>query len=56
MDPFEGRLQFLELLRKLSASQQSQLKTAHFAIRHRDLDEDLYSCVLEELEQVPPSQ
>ncbi|CCG81366.1 Putative uncharacterized protein [Taphrina deformans PYCC 5710] len=49
MDPFEGRLQFLDLLRRLQASQSSQLKTAQFAIRYRDLDEDLFSCILEEL-------
>ncbi|EMR11759.1 hypothetical protein PNEG_00191 [Pneumocystis murina B123] len=50
LDPFEGRLAFLEILKKLTASQQSQIKTAQFALRHKDLDEDLYNCVLEELE------
>ncbi|KAG4305863.1 hypothetical protein PORY_000773 [Pneumocystis oryctolagi] len=52
LDPFEGRLAFLEILKKLTASQQSQIKTAQFALRHKDLDEDLYNCVLEELELV----
>ncbi|KAG5513553.1 hypothetical protein PMAC_000985 [Pneumocystis sp. 'macacae'] len=50
LDPFEGRLAFLEILKKLTASQQSQIKTAQFALRHKDLDEDLYNCILEELE------
>ncbi|CCJ29116.1 unnamed protein product [Pneumocystis jirovecii] len=50
LDPFEGRLAFLEILKRLTASQQSQIKTAQFALRHKDLDEDLYNCVLEELE------
>ncbi|BFZ53407.1 hypothetical protein PYCC9005_000430 [Savitreella phatthalungensis] len=49
MDPFEGRLQYLDLLRHLGASQTSQQRTAAFALKHADLDEDLHSCVLEEL-------
>ncbi|EEB06110.1 domain kinase I gamma subunit [Schizosaccharomyces japonicus yFS275] len=50
MDPFEGRLTFLQLLRRLSASQLSQLKPAQFAVRHRELEEDLYSCIREAME------
>jgi CTD kinase subunit gamma len=49
LDPFEGRLQFLDQLRHLSASQSSSLKLSQFALKHRTLHEDLYSCVLEEL-------
>lgn len=51
-DPFECRLTFLSLLEKLNASQQSIHKVATYAVRHRQLSEDLYSCLLEELEQV----
>ncbi|CAB60682.1 CTD kinase subunit gamma [Schizosaccharomyces pombe] len=50
MDPFEGRMTFLQLLGKLNASQFSQIKPAQFAIKHLDLEEDLYSCIWEELE------
>ncbi|KAJ2960004.1 hypothetical protein NQZ79_g4599 [Umbelopsis isabellina] len=50
-DPFECRLQFTALLQKLNASQQSIQKVANYAMRHRRLSEDLYSCVIEELEQ-----
>lgn len=49
MDPFEGRLQFLDQLRRLSASQASALKLSQFALKHRTLHEDLYSCIIEEL-------
>ncbi|KAI7871158.1 CTD kinase subunit gamma CTK3-domain-containing protein [Spinellus fusiger] len=50
-DPFECRLVFLSLLNKLNASQQSIYKVASYAMRHRKLSEDLYSCLIEELEQ-----
>ncbi|KAI9269909.1 CTD kinase subunit gamma CTK3-domain-containing protein [Sporodiniella umbellata] len=50
-DPFECRLAFLGLLQKVNASQQSIHKVATFAMRHRKLSEDLYSCLVEELEQ-----
>lgn len=49
LDPFEGRLQFLDQLRHLSASQSASLKLSMFALKHRALHEDLYSCILEEL-------
>ncbi|CAO3684774.1 unnamed protein product [Rhizopus stolonifer] len=51
LDPFECRLTFLSLLQKLNASQQSIHKVATYAMRHRKLSEDLYSCLIEELEQ-----
>ncbi|KAI7901983.1 CTD kinase subunit gamma CTK3-domain-containing protein [Cokeromyces recurvatus] len=50
-DPFECRLHFLSLLNKLNASQQSIHKVAIFAMRHRKLSEDLYNCLLEQLEK-----
>jgi CTD kinase subunit gamma len=49
LDPFEGRLQFLDQLRHLSASLSSSVKLSQFALKHRALHEDLYSCILEEL-------
>jgi CTD kinase subunit gamma len=51
-DPFECRLTFLSLLTKLNASQQAIQKVANYAMRHRKLSEDLYSCLIEQLEQV----
>ncbi|CAO3686808.1 unnamed protein product [Umbelopsis ramanniana] len=50
-DPFECRLEFTSLLQKLNASQQSIQKVANYAMRNKRLSEDLYSCVLESLEQ-----
>jgi CTD kinase subunit gamma len=49
LDPFEGRLKFLEQLRHLSASQSSANKLAQFALKNRHLHEDLHSCIVEEL-------
>lgn len=51
-DPFECRLTFLSLLEKLNASQQSITKVANYAVRHRKVAEDLYRCLVDELEQV----
>ncbi|KAF8979220.1 hypothetical protein BGZ46_005688 [Entomortierella lignicola] len=53
VDPFEARLEFLGLLSKLNASQYSIQKVGNFAMRNRNLHEDLYSCIVEELEQAP---
>ncbi|KPI39317.1 CTD kinase subunit gamma [Cyphellophora attinorum] len=50
-DPFEVRMRFTTLLSHLSASTTSQIKAAHYALKHRDMDEDLHSCILENLEQ-----
>ncbi|KAF7726522.1 hypothetical protein EC973_008653 [Apophysomyces ossiformis] len=50
-DPFECRLNFLALLNKLNASQQSIYKVANYAMRHRRLAEDLYSCLIDELDK-----
>lgn len=51
-DPFECRLVFSELLSKLNATQQAIQKAANYAMRHKNLSEDLYSCIIEVLEQV----
>lgn len=49
-DPFEVRLRFSSLLTHLTASTTSAQKTASYALKHRDMDEDLHSCILESLE------
>ncbi len=50
-DPFEVRFRFVSLLSHLSASTTAAMKTASYALKHRDLDEDLHSCILENLEK-----
>lgn len=50
-DPFEVRMRFTGLLSHLSASATASIKTAHYALKHRDMDEDLHSCILENLER-----
>jgi CTD kinase subunit gamma len=50
-DPFEVRLRFTNLLSHLSASTTASLKCAHYALKYRDMDEDLHSCILENLER-----
>eukprot|EP00158_Paraphelidium_tribonemae_P002871 Partr_v1_DN25740_c0_g1_i1_m74839 putative Conserved hypothetical protein len=51
MDPFEARLQFIDILSRLSASQQSIVKASSFALRHREFAESLFSCLVDEMEQ-----
>lgn len=51
MDPFEARLQFNELLSKLTASQQTIARACTFAMRNKDLYENLYSCLIDEIVQ-----
>ncbi|KAG0258887.1 hypothetical protein DFQ27_004395 [Actinomortierella ambigua] len=51
LDPFEARLEFLNLLSKVNASQHSIHKVGNFAMRNKNLYEDLYSCILEEMDQ-----
>lgn len=51
-DPFEVRMRFTAQLQHLSASVNSSQKAAHFALKYRDMDEDLHSCILEQLERV----
>ncbi|ORZ07066.1 CTD kinase subunit gamma CTK3-domain-containing protein [Lobosporangium transversale] len=53
VDPFEARLEFRGLLGRLNASQHSIQKVGNFAMRNKNLHEDLYSCIIEELEQTP---
>ena len=51
-DPFEVRVRFTALLRGLNASQTSALKAAQLALKHKDMHEDLHSCILEQLIEV----
>ncbi|KAF1927456.1 uncharacterized protein M421DRAFT_421868 [Didymella exigua CBS 183.55] len=50
-DPFEVRQRFTTLLSHLSASHTSIQKAASYALKNRDMDEDLHSCILEQLER-----
>ncbi|KAL4918206.1 CTD kinase subunit gamma CTK3-domain-containing protein [Aspergillus aurantiobrunneus] len=50
-DPFEVRMRFTAQLQHLNASVASSQKAAHYALKYRDMDEDLHSCILEQLER-----
>ncbi|WWC94450.1 hypothetical protein V866_001296 [Kwoniella sp. B9012] len=48
-DPFEARMQFLQLLRKLNASQPSIQKVVGYAIKYGSrCSEDLWECIVEQ--------
>jgi hypothetical protein len=51
-DPFEVRMRFTTQLQHLSAAVSSSQKVAQYALKYRDMDEDLHSCILEQLERV----
>jgi hypothetical protein len=51
-DPFEVRMRFTSQLQHLNASVTSSQKAAQYAIKYKDMDEDLHSCILEQLEKV----
>ncbi|KAK0738535.1 CTD kinase subunit gamma CTK3-domain-containing protein [Schizothecium vesticola] len=50
-DPFEVRMRFTNQLRQLNASVTSAQKAAQYALKNRDMAEDLHSCILEQLER-----
>ncbi|CAD6506469.1 BgTH12-07697 [Blumeria graminis f. sp. triticale] len=50
MDPFEVRIRFTGLIVNLNASVMSATKAAQYALKYRDMDEDLHSCIIEQLE------
>jgi hypothetical protein len=56
MDPFEVRIRFTQHLQHLNASVTSANKAAQYALKYKDMDEDLHSCILEQLERVTPPQ
>jgi len=52
MDPFEVRMQFIEVLRRLNASQQSIQKVVSFAVKYfPPCGEDIWDCIIEETEK-----
>ncbi|KAH7909657.1 CTD kinase subunit gamma CTK3-domain-containing protein [Hygrophoropsis aurantiaca] len=52
MDPFEVRMQFLSLLRKLNATQQSIQKVVSYALKYFSrCGEDLWDCIVEECQK-----
>jgi CTD kinase subunit gamma len=51
-DPFEVRMRFTNQLQHLNASVTSSQKAAQYALKYRDMDEDLHSCILEQVEKV----
>ncbi|KAI9189331.1 hypothetical protein H9P43_000762 [Blastocladiella emersonii ATCC 22665] len=55
-DPFELRLEFHDMLRRLTASNESLVKAARFASTWRAHADVLYAVVLETLESVSPNQ
>ncbi|EED15515.1 conserved hypothetical protein [Talaromyces stipitatus ATCC 10500] len=50
-DPFEVRMRFTMQLQHLSAAIASSHRAAQYALKYRDMDEDLHSCILEQLER-----
>ncbi|KAI1866017.1 uncharacterized protein JN550_007995 [Neoarthrinium moseri] len=50
-DPFEVRMRFSNQLKTLNASVVSAQKAAQYALKYRDMSEDLHSCILEQLER-----
>ncbi|KAF4782703.1 CTD kinase subunit gamma [Colletotrichum scovillei] len=50
-DPFEVRMRFSSSLQHLNASVTSAQKAAQYALKYKDMDEDLHSCILEQLER-----
>lgn len=51
-DPFEVRMRFTKQLQHMNASVTATQKAAQYALRYKDMDEDLHSCIVEQLEQV----
>ncbi|KAI1384442.1 CTD kinase subunit gamma CTK3-domain-containing protein [Hypoxylon trugodes] len=50
-DPFEVRMRFSGQLQHMNASTTSAQKAAQYALKYKDMDEDLHSCILEQLEK-----
>ncbi|CAL1711917.1 unnamed protein product [Somion occarium] len=52
MDPFEVRMQFLTLLKRLNASQQSIQKVVGYALKYfSSCGDDLWDCIIEECQK-----
>lgn len=52
MDPFEARLQFIQILETLNPSSQAITKAVSFALKNQELHEDFHSCILEVLDRI----
>lgn len=52
MDPFEARLQFIQILESLNPSTQAIAKCVSFALKNQELHEDFHSCILEVLDRI----
>ncbi|KAH3671359.1 hypothetical protein WICMUC_004656 [Wickerhamomyces mucosus] len=52
MDPFEARLQFIQLLETLTPSTLAIQKTISYALKNHELHEDFHSVILEKLEHL----
>ncbi|KAJ6446541.1 CTD kinase subunit gamma [Purpureocillium lavendulum] len=50
-DPFAVRMHFSSQLQHLNASVNSAQKAAQYALKYKDMDEDLHSCILEQVEK-----
>jgi CTD kinase subunit gamma len=51
-DPFEVRVRFTSMLTHLNASTSSAQKASQHALKYKDMEEDLHSCILEQVERV----
>lgn len=51
VDPFEVRMRFSSQLEHLNASTTSAQKAAQYALKYKEMAEDLHSCILEQLEK-----
>lgn len=45
-------MRFTKQLQHMNASVTATQKAAQYALRYKDMDEDLHSCIVEQLEQV----
>lgn len=45
-------MRFSSQLQHLNASVNSAQKAAQYALKYKDMDEDLHSCILEQIERV----
>lgn len=52
MDPFEARLQFIQILEQLNPSQVTINKAIQFCLKNEELHEDFHSCILEILDRL----
>ncbi|KHN99536.1 CTD kinase subunit gamma [Metarhizium album ARSEF 1941] len=50
-DPFDVRMRFSLQLQRLNASVVSAQKAAQYALKYKEMDEDLHSCILEQVER-----